>query len=724
MSPAPASPPVRRALRRVAADLRAGRAFLGAELSQSRWLDFGAFRWADLATGRALRAALGVITPLAIGIGTGRVVYGSYAALGALPAGFVSFQGVNRTRVLAVAATAAGMAVSTFVGAVTEASAGWLLVPAVFAWAYAAGLFAALGPTALAVSLQWPVALLIASAIPLPPEHAAFRALLVLAGGLWQGLLVVTSWAVNRGGAERIAMADSFRSLAEYAAQVAAGPARPAMPDVLPSVRALGDPNPLLQNAARQELLGLSTEADRIRSTLTALSVGRPPEGLSAAGEHLLTTAQRVLAELAESMTGRRRQRGAHLAAASAMLAGTAPEWGTPWAWSGEALLGQLRAACEIAGAEDEDEGTRTARPHRQAMVRFDHALTLRASAGASSEAGRHALRLAVTATAAEVIVRAAGLSHGYWAVLTVFIVLRPDYSSTLYRGLQRAAGTLVGAGLGLCTVLLAKVADSALLAGIGVSLLAAYAVFTVNNLLFAVFLTDFVVVLLGLLGLPPLPTALARLAGTGIGTGLALLGYLLWPTWAGNTAAETFARLVAAQGRYAAALLRSYQRPRGAESARLPGLQLAARRAHTDADAAASRLIDEPDRPPIGSELARALITSSRRVGQACLALTAAVAAHHGEQPQAQGGELQSRLDQLAVLVEQTTGQIAGWLRGTATQGGRPAATALPPLRAAWQGIWPAAADSGSDEAGLAAATDALVDAINTEAHVLRKRE
>ena len=93
-------------------------------------------------------------------------------------------------------------------------------------------------------------------------------------------------------------------------------------------------------------------------------------------------------------------------------------------------------------------------------------------------------------------------------------------------------------------------------------SLVAAYAVFTVNYLLYAVFLTDFLVVLLALLGLPPDPTALARLIGTGIGTGLAILAYLLWPTWEGTSAAEKFARLITAQGSYGRALLRAYTRP------------------------------------------------------------------------------------------------------------------------------------------------------------------
>ncbi|HXW88584.1 MAG TPA: hypothetical protein VEJ42_10005 [Streptosporangiaceae bacterium] len=127
--------------RRLVADLRGGRAFLSAELSRPGWLDFGAFRWRDLALAQGARAAIGVLTPLVIGVATGRVEYGSFAALGALPAGFVSFRGVSRTRVLAVLCATVGMAVSTFAGA-TAAREPWLLVPVVFAWAYAVGLLA------------------------------------------------------------------------------------------------------------------------------------------------------------------------------------------------------------------------------------------------------------------------------------------------------------------------------------------------------------------------------------------------------------------------------------------------------------------------------------------------------------------------------------------------------------------------------------------------------
>jgi uncharacterized membrane protein YccC len=711
----------------LAADLRGGRSFLAAELSRPGWLDFGAFRWRDLALSHGVRAAIGVVTPLAIGVATGKLEYGSFAALGALPAGFVAFRGVSRTRVVAVLCASAGMAVSTFAGA-TAARHPWLLVPLVFAWAYAVGLLSALGPTVLAVTLQWPIALLIASALPLSRRDAALRAALVLAGGLWQCLLVVTSWAVNRGSAERAALAATYSSLADYADNLAAGALGPPASAELPATRVLADPNPLVRTSARQHMRDLAEEADRIRSTLTTLSLasadGRPAPDVRS----LLQAAGHVLGELAAGLEGRSSQHDEHLAAARHELDGVPTSTSTTWRWAGAALLGQLRSANRILDrlndAEPAARRSPPPRPIRQAW-RLDTLLTLRASVGASSESGRHALRLAVVTAVAAAIVQAAQLSHGYWAVLTIFIVLRPDYSSTLYRGLQRAAGTVVGAGLGVATVQLARISLTVLLVGIGISLVAAYAVFTVNYLLYAVFLTDFVVVLLALLGLPPEPTALARLVGTGIGTGLAILAYLLWPTWEGTSSAEKFARLFVAQGGYASTLLRLYTRPGGTESSGLAQLRVAARRARMDAEASADRLAGEPDHPPMTARRARALESAGHRIAQACVALGAVVAAHHiaNRSPAVADADVRNGLDRLADGVTSSVGQVAAALRAAGPQGPQPPAH-LPQLRALQRAIWLrlAAQDAPptDESAGLLAATDSLVDAIDTALHAL----
>jgi uncharacterized membrane protein YccC len=344
-----------------------------------------------------------------------------------------------------------------------------------------------------------------------------------------------------------------------------------------------------------------------------------------------------------------------------------------------------------------------------------DLLVTLRANLGTSSEAGRHAVRLAVVTGLAAMIAHLAALPHGYWAALTVLIVLRPDYSSTLYRGVQRASGTVLGVGLGLATVLLGHLGSVALLAGVAGALFAAYALLTVNYLFFAVFLTDFVVVLLALLGLPADQTAPDRLIGTGLGTGLALLAYMLWPTWERTAVSEKFGRLFQAQCRFAALMLNAYSRPPGEELARGRAAKLTARRARGDAEDAADRLTDEPERPPMTHALAQALVSSGHRVAVAALAVEAAARQrqaelHATEQP---GPDpIQARLDQLAEATRQAGTQLAEALHRLGPPG------RLPPLRELQSRI---RADSGGSVA-LFAATDSLVDALDTTADTLRR--
>jgi len=816
--PPAAGPPAPRGARRFLTELQASRSYAAGGIRHGGWLDFGQFNWHDAAPGRAVRAALGVIAPLAIGVAAGHAADGTYAALGALPAGFVSFRGVSRTRVNAVTVAALGMAISTFAGAATADSVPWLLVPEVMLWAYLVGLFAALGPTATVVALQWPVALLIGSALPLGPGAAAVRAGLVLAGGLWQGALVASTWALSRGSAERAAVADSYLALSGYAAGLAAGAQGPPPPVALPGTAVLRDPNPLLRTDARLHLLNLLAVADRIRATLAALGSlagpaatapagtaqastaptgTTPAAGLAATGSlsgpaatgpaatgplsgpaatgpatdplsspaatglatglvtgesaaastdapgatdpgpgELLSAAAVALRDIAGALSPRRGEQEARTSDARQHIASLRLAPGIRWQWAGEALLGQLRGAIRIAeslndagaapvGAQPASRGPGMAT--RPAAARAA-VLALRASTGSSTEAGRHALRLAAVAGAAEVLVRATGLPHGYWAVLTVFLVLKPDYSSTLYRGVQRAAGTAVGAGLGVATALLARTGISVMLAVIGISLVASYAVFTVNYLLYAVFLTDFVVVLLAMLGLPADQTALYRLAGTAVGAALALLAYLLWPSWEGSSASEKFAGLFEAQGRYASALLRAYSRPGSTVAGELPALQLAARRARSDAEASADRLADEPDRPPMTGELARLLTSAVHRMAQGALTLDAVVAQQRRvRQPQGApasyvpaadngsgqpAGQPQAALDELAAGLAESAGILAASLRGMRPPG------QLPPLRrlqAATMAGDAAAAD------GLFAATDGLVDAVDTAADILR---
>src|SRR5262249_29224693 len=156
--------------------------------------------------------------------------------------------------------------------------------------------------------------------------------------------------------------------------------------------------------AARQALLALAEEAERIRATVTALAISRTGEEVGPGSRGVLQATATVLTELAASIDARPRQRTDHLAAARHELGRISPRAGTSWQWADEALLGQLRSACGTAERLNAEEprsvATRRPQAFQSDWVR-DSRLTLRASLGLSSEAGRHAMRLAVVSAAA-----------------------------------------------------------------------------------------------------------------------------------------------------------------------------------------------------------------------------------------------------------------------------------------------------------------------------------
>jgi len=687
-------------------------------------VQLGPFHWRAIVAWRAARAAVGVLLPLVLGWASGRIEYGAFAALGALPAGFASFQGVSRSRLAAIVVASVGMAVSTFVGATTAATLPWLLVPVVIVWAYVAGLVVCLGPRLSIAILQWPVGLLVAVGLPLGPAEAALRAGLVLAGGLFQAALVAGSWIVRPGQAERAALAESYRALADYASILAAGRFGPPSPVAFPATNAFEDPNPLLPVAARLIFVDLLEEAERIRAALAALAADAAAAPAGDAGEvrNLAAVAARILDDIVGALGAGRAERAARVSELSRRAAGLTVSAGASWRWAGEALLEQVRAVAGILARLDAGptqpavEGAGTG----PIVARADGGVaaavaTLRANLTLATEAGRHALRVAVVAGLAEVLVQATGLSVGRWVVLTIFFVLKPDYSSTLSRSIHRAVGTGVGAGVAVAAQV-GSLDQGGLVAAAGVSIAAAYALFEVNYLLFSVFITAFIVMLLDILGIPAIPTAEARLIDTAIGAVLALIAYVAWPTWEGVTAPEKLARLIEAHREYAIALLRQIAHPSQLDLARLRALQGAARRARSDAEASTARLAAEPAQPPLTPPVAGAVLAAVGRLAHAELALHSLAVSQPRPTGDADGASevAARRVDALGAALSTTMSRLAVSLR---TLKPPLAIPALRPLQAALRGEPPLV------NAALAGFTDALVDAADTLDAILRDR-
>jgi uncharacterized membrane protein YccC len=189
-----------------------------------------------------------------------------------------------------------------------------------------------------------------------------------------------------------------------------------------------------------------------------------------------------------------------------------------------------IRLVWNVVGDPEERAGAAAVPPARDLRTRL-HELVDRTLASADSRA--FAVRLALCMSLAEVARQLLPTARPYWVLLTVAIVLKPDFGSVFGRAVQRGAGTLLGVLLG-----------SAVLAGLSRSpwLLLAMALFAAvlpwaraaNFGLFSVFQTPVIILMLDL----TLPHSAGlvgeRLVDTLIGCAIVLVfGYLLWPqTW------------------------------------------------------------------------------------------------------------------------------------------------------------------------------------------------
>ena len=132
-----------------------------------------------------------------------------------------------------------------------------------------------------------------------------------------------------------------------------------------------------------------------------------------------------------------------------------------------------------------------------------------------------------IAAVASEVL----PLARSYWLVLTVVIILKPDYGSVFARAVQRGVGTVVGAVLAAVILALVPYGPWLLLPFGVLAALLPYAKAR-NFGLVATFLTPLVVLLIDLLDVGGWHLAEARLVDTALASVIVLVfGYAPWPS-------------------------------------------------------------------------------------------------------------------------------------------------------------------------------------------------
>jgi uncharacterized membrane protein YccC len=551
-----------------------------------------------LAVAAALPGAIGYAIPLAAGLASGHLSDGVTASVGALIVGFANLGGRYRLRSATLLATTLAAGLAALLGGLAGPSTAATVV-VMAGWGFAGGLLVCLGTRAAFVGLLSTWAMLLAGDLYLHGDAVLRVAWLITAGGLVQTLVAIAAWPLRPFAAEQRAVADAFRALADYArAPTAAGP------HTTSAALAAASATIGVGSTAPERLQALVEHGEWLRVRLVALT------RLDVAG---VDEALTVAADALEAVAGGRDPAPsiARLHRRARMIADLAAR----------DQVASLTVRIVAAAADQDDDITLGGGQHRDVIRLLRAELTLR------SPAFRHALRLSLALIVAVLVYRALDLTYGYWVPLTVLFVLRPDYGTTVGRGIARIVGTMTGITVAWALVTVFSPSNATIVVLLALLAAVGYALFPANYALFSVALTILIALVVEFSGGSPSGALIDRLLDTAIGGAIALGAFALWPTREAPRTQEELARYVIAQGRWLHAIVGSYWDEDARRSLRSE--RLATRRARTQAQDAVRRVLAEPPRRRLASEPLEALLEAMDQINVSALVL--AVAVHDG---------------------------------------------------------------------------------------------
>ena len=675
-----------------------------------------------------LRNTAAVTLPLAAGLATQHLGIGLGIAVGALNTMFSDQPGPYRLRMNRMLAASAAAGVSAFVG-YTLGHSDALITFAALLWGFGGALLVALGTDAGRIGLISMILLVVTAAFPAAPREAIGPALLFFGGGLLLTLLAVAAWPLQRYRPERSALAQLCRGLAADARHRGDSSQAPPMTQALTDVENLLHGSYRSRGAAMEAFRVLAELIERVRLELLAL--GNLDEhctdaALKATLQRLREYAARALDALAAALDA-----GASPLAASAALEGFDAALAslnsthadaldahdrralTIGLAHAHALGGQLRAAArnaDFAGSRGELRlEAHDARLPRELRPRNALAI-LRANLRLSSIACRHAIRCGVCLALAVAGERLWGIPHGYWIPMTTAIVLKPDFAGTFSFGLLRVIGTLLGLALTTALLHVAFGTEWQRLALLALLCFGFRQLTTMHYGLGVMLLTGMIVVLLTFEGISPSETMSARALGTSLGSALALLAYIAWPTWERGRVRVALADMLDSYRHYFLAMLNDDRRVR-------VDVRSATRGARTNAQASLDRLRSEPRPERALVAMAEGVFANANRFLRAAMALEAA----------RQGPTLLPARAQASAFAQRIDAELARAAQDL--RSGAPAprdAQLREQQRALAVALETAAADDA--ERVLAAAwiegSDRITDSVNTLTHLLDARK
>ena len=145
----------------------------------------------------------------------------------------------------------------------------------------------------------------------------------------------------------------------------------------------------------------------------------------------------------------------------------------------------------------------------------------------------RHAIRVSLACLLGFALSRIIAYGeHSYWILLTIAFILKPAFSLTKQRNIERIIGTLAGGAIGVL-ILIFITDTTALFVFMVIFMIGTYSFMRVNYLVMVIFTTPYVLILFSFFGFVFRDVARERIFDTLIGCAIAFAAsYFLFPKW------------------------------------------------------------------------------------------------------------------------------------------------------------------------------------------------
>lgn len=548
---------------------------------------------------KSLVLLVGLLAPLGLLYGLDRLPWAVGVLTGVFLCAPSDVPGSYRHRVVGILAALATALLTTLLihwAAVTA----WLLLPVLALLAFANSMLAVYGFRASLVSLAGLLAIVLAFAQPLSGS-ALFQHLGLMAlGGVWYLGLTLAAYRLAAKRHGQLLLAEAMRLTADYLRLRGEQLIRPAEAEAIQErlfelQRELNDQHEKLRELfiADRGRSGASADADRLYLVfielvdVLELAVSRSanhmqlrprfaedPVGMQPLTDIAFALADR-LRELSEIVRTHRRRLTADRLAAVFQLAeqslatktqtADSPAEAVAWRNWLDSKQRQRRKIENIARVlsklAEQEQLTVDRRVARQFITQqdYDPRLLWQHLSGESA-IFRHAVRLTATILLGYAVGAWLPVQNGYWIMLTIVVIMRPNYGLTKERSKKRVLGTLIGGGIAVGIVLLTQ---HPVIYGLltTVSLLFAFALIQKNYTASAAFITLMIVFLYALLQPDAFTVIQFRVIDTVIGAALAFLaGLLIWPIWESETIQPYIVESIQANRNYLQAINTYYE--------------------------------------------------------------------------------------------------------------------------------------------------------------------